>query len=107
MTPEDVLKTMQRHSDENSKSGALGVMKGINEIVVDGDNVVFKLENANADLPYLLSDIHLIIQPDGGFDNPAAGIGTGGDKIIEGENSSCPNHWLIPAPEFCEIEVQS
>ncbi|MCB1430323.1 MAG: twin-arginine translocation signal domain-containing protein, partial [Nitratireductor sp.] len=28
MTPADVLATMERHSDENSKSGALGVMKG-------------------------------------------------------------------------------
>ncbi|MGY9047907.1 MAG: ABC transporter substrate-binding protein, partial [Rhodobacterales bacterium] len=28
LTPDDVLATLKRHSDENSKSGALGVMQG-------------------------------------------------------------------------------
>jgi len=77
MTPEDVLKTMQRHSDENSQSGALGIMRGIENMKVDGDNFIVELGVGNADLPYLLADYHLMIQPDGGMDNPGAGIGTG------------------------------
>ncbi|TMM51833.1 ABC transporter substrate-binding protein [Sulfitobacter sabulilitoris] len=77
MTPEDVLKTMQRHSDENSQSGALGIMRGIESMKVDGDNFVVELSTPNADLPYLMADYHLMIQPDGGMDNPGAGIGTG------------------------------
>lgn len=85
MTVEDVVATFKRHSDENSKSGALGIMQGISEISADGQNVVMKLATGNADLPYLLSDYHLIIQPKGGVDNPAAGIGTGAYKIASAE----------------------
>ncbi|MBB3996030.1 peptide/nickel transport system substrate-binding protein [Sulfitobacter undariae] len=77
MTPEDVLRSIQRHSDENSKSGALGIMRGIAGMKVDGDNFVVELEVANSDLPFLMADYHLIIQPDGGYDNPGAAIGTG------------------------------
>ncbi|MFD2739094.1 ABC transporter substrate-binding protein [Sulfitobacter aestuarii] len=74
---EDVLKTYQRHSNEESQSGALGIMKGISGMKVDGDNVVIELETGNADLPYLLADYHLMIQPDGGMEDPTAAIGTG------------------------------
>ncbi|QUJ77935.1 ABC transporter substrate-binding protein [Sulfitobacter albidus] len=77
MTPDDVLKTMQRHSDEKSQSGALGIMKGIAEMKVDGDNFIVDLETANADLPYLMADYHLMIQPGGGMEDPGAAIGTG------------------------------
>ncbi|WP_239507694.1 ABC transporter substrate-binding protein, partial [Enterobacter hormaechei] len=52
MTADDVVATMERHSDANSKSGALGVMKGIESVKKDGDTVVFTLKEANADLPF-------------------------------------------------------
>ncbi|WP_299738632.1 ABC transporter substrate-binding protein [uncultured Roseobacter sp.] len=77
MTPDDVLMTMQRHSNEDSQSGALGIMRGIENMAVDGDNFVVELSTGNADLPYLMADYHLMIQPGGGMDNPGAGIGTG------------------------------
>ena len=81
LTPDDVLATMQRHSDEKSKSGALGIMQGIDRIAIDGQNLVFTLKEANADLPFLLDDYHLMIQPNGGKDNPTEGVGTGPYKI--------------------------
>ncbi|MBJ6371470.1 ABC transporter substrate-binding protein [Sedimentitalea arenosa] len=77
MTPEDVLMTMQRHSNEDSQSGALGIMRGIADMKIDGDNFIVELETPNADLPYLMADYHLIIQPGGGMDDPGAAIGTG------------------------------
>ena len=77
MTVEDVVATFKRHSDENSKSGAFGIMSGISDIKADGTNVVITLSTGNADLPYLLSDYHLVIQPKGGVDAPNAAIGTG------------------------------
>ncbi|MCV3273013.1 ABC transporter substrate-binding protein [Roseobacter sinensis] len=77
MTPEDVMLTMQRHSNEDSQSGALGIMRGIEDMKVDGDNFIVTLTAGNADLPYLMADYHLMIQPGGGMDDPAAGIGTG------------------------------
>ena len=81
LTPEDVAQTIRRHSDEKTKSAALGVLGDIDKVVADGDNVVFKLKRGNADLPLLLTDYHLIIQPNGGFDDPTAGIGTGPYKV--------------------------
>lgn len=77
LTAEDVLKTMQRHSSEDTKSGALGIMRGIEAMKADGDTFSVELASANADLPYLMSDYHLVIQPDGGGEAPAAGVGTG------------------------------
>jgi len=81
LTADDVVATMERHSDKKSKSGALGIMQGIKSITKDGDTVVFELKSANADLPFLLEDYHLVIQPNGGKDKPDAGIGTGPYKI--------------------------
>jgi peptide/nickel transport system substrate-binding protein len=77
MTPDDVMKTMERHSNEDSQSGALGIMKGISSMKVDGDNFIVELTGANADLPFLMADYHLMIQPGGGMEDPGAAIGTG------------------------------
>ncbi|GAG15402.1 unnamed protein product, partial [marine sediment metagenome] len=77
VTAEDAAASLKRHSDENSQSGALGILQSIGQnFHADGDNLVFELETGNADLPYLLSDYHLIVQPNGGFDDPLAAIGT-------------------------------
>ncbi|RVJ15353.1 peptide ABC transporter substrate-binding protein, partial [Sinorhizobium medicae] len=59
LTIDDVIKTLQRHTDEKSESGALGVMKSIKEIKADGDKLVLVLTEGNADLPLLLTDYHL------------------------------------------------
>jgi peptide/nickel transport system substrate-binding protein len=85
MTPDDVVATMERHSDEKAKSGALGLMGGIESVKANGGEVVFTLKDSNADLPYLLDDYHLMIQPNGGKDDPAAGIGTGPYKVSVNE----------------------
>jgi peptide/nickel transport system substrate-binding protein len=53
MTPADVVATIERHSDEKAKSGALGLMGGIASVKADGQNVIFELKDANADLPFL------------------------------------------------------
>ena len=85
LTVDDVVATFKRHSDENSKSGALGIMKGIASIAADGQDVVLTLASGNADLPYLLSDYHLVVQPKGGVDAPNAAIGTGTWKVLTAE----------------------
>ncbi|MFK7159994.1 ABC transporter substrate-binding protein [Marinospirillum sp. MEB164] len=84
MTSADVVATLQRHSDENSQSGALGIMRGIQSIEAKGRyQVEVVATEPNADLPFLMSDYHLIIQPNGGRDQPAAGIGTGPYRVTE------------------------
>lgn len=77
VTAEDVMATFKRHTDEASQSGALGIVKGISSMKAEGDKLELTLEAPSADLPYLLTDYHLIIQPGGGYDNPNAGIGAG------------------------------
>ncbi len=95
----DVAATLDRHSGEDTKSGALGLLRDIKEVRTDGRDVIIELNNGNADLPYLMGDYHLIIQPNGGKDDPAAAIGTGpyvmkdidmGVRFVAEKN---PNYW--------------
>lgn len=81
VSPEDVIATLERHSDEKSKSAALGILQGIDSMKASGDEVVITLKNPNADFPYLMADYHLVIQPNGGKDNPNAGISAGPYKV--------------------------
>lgn len=85
MTADDVRATIERHAGKDSKSGALGVLGDIDTLTVQGDDFIVTLKEANADLPYLMSDYHLIIQPGGGKDAPEAGVGTGPYKIASHE----------------------
>ncbi|HPD93523.1 MAG: ABC transporter substrate-binding protein [Rhodobacter sp.] len=111
LTPEDVAQTLRRHSDENSQSGALGIMRGISSIAVDGDHVVLETATPNADLPYLLADYHLLIQPNGGFDDPTSGIMTGPYKWAENEPGvrhvleKFDGHWDSGVGHFNSIEI--
>lgn len=99
VTAEDAALSLQRHSNEDAKSGALGIMRSVKDVKAEGDEVVVMLDGGNADLPYLMTDYHLIIQPGGGMDDPAAGIGTGpyvlkevdmGVRFVAEKN---PNYW--------------
>ncbi|WP_315918998.1 ABC transporter substrate-binding protein [Mesorhizobium sp. SP-1A] len=83
--PEDVVATLERHADEKSKSAALGILQGIDKMKADGDEVVVTLKDPNADFPYLMADYHLVIQPNGGRDNPNAGISAGPYKVTINE----------------------
>ena len=85
LTAEDVRATIERHAGKDSKSGALGVLGDIDTLKAEGDNFIVTLKQPNADLPYLMSDYHLIIQPNGGKDAPEAGIGTGPYKVASHE----------------------
>ncbi len=99
VTAEDVIASLDRHSGEDTKSGALGIMRGITAMRADGDLAIIELDTGNADLPYLMADYHLMIQPGGGKDDPTAAIGTGpyvlkevdmGVRVIAEKN---PNYW--------------
>ncbi|SAL37443.1 extracellular solute-binding protein [Caballeronia udeis] len=81
LTVDDCLATLKRHSDEKSASTALSVMKMMGSIGKQGDTLVITLPSGNAELPLLLSDWRLVMQPNGGYDNPASGVGTGPYKL--------------------------
>lgn len=85
LTPADIVATLERHGDADSKSAALPFVQEFQTIKADGDTVVITLKEPNADLPYVVSDYHLMIQPNGGKDNPTEGIGTGPYKVAVNE----------------------
>lgn len=111
LAPEDVAQTLRRHSDEKTESAALGVLRDISEISVDGQNVVLKLERGNADLPLLLTDYHLVIQPNGGMDEPDAGIGTGPYRVEVNEpgvrhvSTKYDGYWRDDIGHVASVEV--
>lgn len=99
VTAEDCLAMLERHAGEDSKSGALGLLRDITGMRVEGMDLIVELGSANADLPYLMTDYHLMVQPNGGKDDPAAAIGTGPYVLTEAETgvryvwSKNPNAW--------------
>lgn len=99
LTAQDAAYSLMLHIDEKSTSGAKGIMKEIESVnVVDPLTIGISLKGPNADLPYLLSDFHLAMIPDGtvNFDQP---IGTGGYKLTkftpgtEAETQRFENYW--------------
>ncbi|MGV1793654.1 ABC transporter substrate-binding protein [Rhizobium sp. A37_96] len=85
VTADDVAATIMRHADAKSKSGALGILKNIVDVFAMGKEVVVTLDQPDADFPYLMTDYHLIIQPNGGRDKPDAGISAGPYKLSVNE----------------------
>ena len=82
LTVEDVVETLRRHADESSQSGALGLIGDIERIEGEGRRTRHHARaKPNADLPLVLTDYHLQIQPGGGRDDPNAAIGTGPFKL--------------------------
>ena len=81
MTAADVVETLRRHADEGSQSGALGLLSAVERVEEVAGDVVITLNEGNADLPLVLSDYHIQIQPNGGKDDARAAIGTGPYKL--------------------------
>ena len=108
---EDVVYSIQRHMGPNSKSGAKGQLSGIKEITKsDSHQVSFSLESGNADLPYNLSDFHLLIVPKD-FSDWAHPVGTGGYMLEHYEpgvrvvTKRNPNYWKLGRAHFDSIET--
>ena len=110
---EDVVYSINLHRGEDTKSAIKGLYTPIQDVRADGKNaVVFELDAANADFPFLLADYHAQILPAGttgkGFDD---GIGTGGYMLVEfapGTRTMMKrnaNYWKSGRAHFDEIEV--
>src|SRR5690625_573231 len=110
LTPDDVIKTLQRHSDESSQSQAVGLLRDIESMRVDGDAVEVSLTAPNADFVYNMAERMLVLQPDGGFENPADGNGTGPYRIVEAAPGvrflaeKFENYWDEDAGHFEAVE---
>ncbi len=88
MTADDVVASLNFHRGEKTTSAAKALLSDVEDISKDGDDtVVIKLSSGNADLPYLVSDYHLVILPSdaSGSVDWASGDGTGPYKIVNHE----------------------
>ncbi len=115
LNADDVVASINYHRGEDSKSAAKGVIGSVTDVKKDDEHtVVFTLDAANADFPYLVSDYHLMILPavDGKID-PNAGIGTGGYVIEKFEpgvrliSKRFPNYFKEDKAHFDGLEVLS
>jgi peptide/nickel transport system substrate-binding protein len=114
LEPSDVVASLNYHRGDDSKSAIKGNLAAVDDIRIDGDNVVVELNGANADFPFIVSDYHAVIMPavDGKVD-PTSGIGTGayilenfepGVRFIGRKN---PNYWKSGAGHFDTVEILS
>ena len=76
----DVVHSLNHHGGKGSKSAARSLVRQIAEIKATGKHeVTIKLRRGNVDLPFLLSDYHLLIGPEGS--DFKDGVGTGAYKL--------------------------
>ena len=76
---DDMIESLQMHLGEDSKSAAKPIVESIIEMTkITEHQVQLTLVAGNADLPYLLSDYHILMYPAGQIEEAIAqGIGTG------------------------------
>ena len=112
-TSADAIASLNYHRGEATASAAKTLLLDVEDIKADGDNaIIIKLMTGNADLPYLLSDYHLVMcpaKPDGGIDWES-GDGTGPYKLLNhdpGIRSECVRHdgWHREGAYFDAVEM--
>ncbi|MDE0112876.1 MAG: ABC transporter substrate-binding protein [Albidovulum sp.] len=112
VTPEDVIASLNHHRGEDSMSAAKGNLEKVTDIVADGNSIIFELEDANADFPYIVSDYHFqIIASENGEIDPFSGIGSGPYVIdsfepgvrVRGHRN--PNYYKSDRAYFDEVEI--
>ncbi len=112
MTARDVVHSFNRHHAEDSPSPARAYITGVSEFVADGDEMlVVKLDEPNADIPYVLSEYHFTVQPEDLEDYNLGYVSTGPWKIEELEwgigsiFTRHENYWKEDAPYIDSIEM--
>ncbi|MBZ9700548.1 MULTISPECIES: ABC transporter substrate-binding protein [unclassified Mesorhizobium] len=76
MTAKDVIYSLNRHRGPETKSGGAAGMRIVSDVKAENDHeVTITLNEPNVDFPYVLTDYHVVVQPEG---LPVdSGIGTG------------------------------
>jgi peptide/nickel transport system substrate-binding protein len=114
MTPEDVVASLNYHRGPDSISAVSSLFEQVEDIRIDGDNIVIQLVDGNADYPFIMSDYHLGIQPsdDGGnIADPGSGIGAGSYTLVNYEPGigatleRNPNYWKDGYAWFDSVEM--
>jgi peptide/nickel transport system substrate-binding protein len=110
MTAGDVVYSINHHRGADSKSGAQGYLQAISDVkATDPLEVTVTLTSGNVDIPYIFTDYHLLIVPDGSDWNKP--IGTGGytiDSFEPGVRTSAtriPDYWKEGRAHADSVEV--
>ncbi len=86
VTPDDVIYSLKRVSDPKLGCPIAPYFSTVDKFSADGpDKVVIEYKQPYADLPYLLSDYHIAILPDGANNFPDDAHGTGAWKMQDFE----------------------
>jgi peptide/nickel transport system substrate-binding protein len=115
VTANDVIASLNHHRGESSTSAAKALISDIEDLTDNGDNsVTIKLSGGNADLPWIMTDYHLVIIPanDDGSIDWQSGIGCGPYRLTDremGVRYSFERHddWHLEGAYFdaCDITV--
>jgi len=109
----DAAASLNHHRGEKSTSGAKSLLASVESIKADDKNtLVVKLASGNADLPFMLTDYHLVMLPADGegtvsFENLA---GTGGYVVksfnpgVAASLERFPNYWKSDRAHFDAVE---
>jgi len=108
---DDVIWSIQRHKDPSLASQIKTLVKPIKTFKKDSPyRVIFELEGANADFPFILAETRAAIMP-AGTTNFEDVIGTGGYQIVNYEPGvrtfakRNPNYFKDNRAHFDEIEI--
>ena len=109
----DAVASLNHHRGEKSTSGAKSLLASVEDIKADDKNtLVIKLASGNADLPFMLTDYHLVMLPADGegkvsFANDA---GTGGYMVkafnpgVQASLERFKNYWKADRAHFDAVE---
>ena len=113
---QDAAASLNYHRGEQTKSGAKSLLASVDSIAAaDKQTLVIKLTSGNADLPYMLTDYHLVMLPADGegkisWDNKS---GTGGyvvksfDPGVHATLERFPNYWKEGRAHFNAVEFKA
>ena len=98
LTADDIIWSLNMHRGK-TKSGAAGAFKEVADIrKLSPNQISVMLTGGDADFPYVLTDYHLLVVPDG-YSDWSHAVGTGGyilDKFDPGVRMTAkrnPNYW--------------
>ncbi|MBO6838188.1 MAG: ABC transporter substrate-binding protein [Alphaproteobacteria bacterium] len=112
-TAKDAAASLNFHRGESSTSAAKSLLADVTDIKVDGDHTIhIELGQGSADLPWIMTDYHLVMLPakDDGSVEWESGIGAGPYKIEKHEPgvvSELVRHegWHREGAYFDKIEI--
>jgi peptide/nickel transport system substrate-binding protein len=110
LTAADVVYSINRHRSPTTKSAAKALLKPIVDIkATDAHEVTISLNSVFVDLPSTLTDLHLLIGPEGSDFTDAVGTGPFlKDSVEMGVRVTLtrnPNYWRSGQPYVDSVEI--